>query len=67
MQEIGARRIARSIFINQNTFKFCDDELTQRFRKIHLLEGYIEQVLNNIIRRTILIWLKSLTEEESPS
>ena len=43
MQKIEARQIVRSIFINQNTIKFCDEELIQRFRKIHLLEGYIEQ------------------------
>ena len=43
MQEIGSRRIARSIFINQNTIKFCDDELIQRFKDIHLLKEYIEK------------------------
>lgn len=43
MQETGARRIARSIFINQNTIKFCDEELIQRFKKIHLLKSYIEE------------------------
>ena len=41
MQETGSRRIARSIFINQSTIKFADQELIDRFKKIHLLHDYI--------------------------
>lgn len=41
MQEIGARRISRSILINQSTIKFADKELIDRFKKIHLLNEYI--------------------------
>ena len=41
MQETGSRRIARSIFINQSTIKFADEELINRFKKIHLLHDYI--------------------------
>jgi len=42
MQETGSRRIARSIFINQHSVKFCDSDLLERFKKIHILKGYVE-------------------------
>ena len=42
MEETGARRIARSIHINQQTVKFCTDEMLERFKKIHILKGYVE-------------------------
>jgi len=41
MQETGARRIARSILINQNSIKFCDEEMIERFKKIYLLKDYV--------------------------
>lgn len=41
MQETGSRRISRSIFINQSTIKFAEQELIDRFKKIHLLKDYI--------------------------
>src|SRR5690554_1721098 len=43
MQETGSRRIARSIFINQHSVKFCDSDLLERFKKIHILKGYVEE------------------------
>lgn len=43
MQETGSRRIARSIFINQHSVKFCDNDLLERFKKIHILKGYVEE------------------------
>ena len=49
MQEIGSRRIARSIFINQSTIKFADQELIERFKKIHLLKDYIVNKENDIL------------------
>ncbi|MEC8832404.1 MAG: mechanosensitive ion channel domain-containing protein, partial [Bacteroidota bacterium] len=48
MEEAGARRISRSIYINQQSIKFCDAELIERFRKIHLLAPYIERKLKEI-------------------
>jgi len=42
MQETGARRIARSIHINQQSVKFCSSEMLERFKKIHILKGYVE-------------------------
>lgn len=41
MQETGSRRIARSIFVNQSTVKFADQELIEKFKNIHLLKQYI--------------------------
>ena len=48
MQETGSRRIARSIFINQASIKFAEQELIDNFKKIDLLKDYIhnkEEVL----------------------
>lgn len=42
MEETGARRISRSIFINLNSIKFCDEKMLSRFKKIHILEEYIK-------------------------
>lgn len=42
MEETGARRIARSIHINQHSVKFCTSEMLERFKKIHILKGYVE-------------------------
>jgi miniconductance mechanosensitive channel len=42
MEETGARRIARSIHINQHSVKFCTPEMLERFKKIHILKGYVE-------------------------
>jgi len=42
MEETGARRIARSIHINQHSVKFCSPEMLERFKKIHILKGYVE-------------------------
>ncbi len=43
MEEIGARRIARAINIDQHTIKFCTPELLEKFKKIHILKGYVEE------------------------
>ena len=43
MEETGARRIARSILINQNSVKFATPEMIESFKKIHILKGYIEE------------------------
>jgi len=49
MQEIGSRRIARSIFINQSTIKFADPDLIGRFKKIHLLQEYITKKESEVV------------------
>ena len=43
MEETGGRRISRSINLNQHTVKFADQELINRFKKIHILKNYIEK------------------------
>ena len=43
MQETGARRISRSIFIDQHSVKFATPEMIERFKKIHLLKDFIPQ------------------------
>ena len=43
MQLAGGRRIKRSINIDINSIKFCDDEMLERFGKIYYLKNYIGQ------------------------
>ena len=43
MQESGGRRIKRSINIDMNTIKFCDEEMLARFEKIQYISEYIEK------------------------
>lgn len=43
MQLSGGRRIKRSIYIDQNTIKFCTDEMLERFEKIRVLKEYIQK------------------------
>ena len=42
MQESGGRRIKRSINIDVNTIKFCDEEMLARFARIQHIAAYIE-------------------------
>lgn len=48
MVETGSRRIARSIYVNQHTVKFCSEEMIDRFKNIHILKPYIEERLEAI-------------------
>ncbi len=41
MSESGGRRIKRSIFIDMNSIRFCDDEMLLRFQEIDLLRKYL--------------------------
>jgi len=43
MSESGGRRIKRSISIDMNTVKFADDAMLAEFRKMKLLQKYIEE------------------------
>jgi len=43
MQRAGSRRIKRSIFIDLSSVKFCDKRLLEKFKRIQLIENYIEQ------------------------
>lgn len=48
MQETGSRRIARSIYIDQNTIKFADNDSIEKFKNIHVLKTYITDKLEEI-------------------
>ena len=48
MEESGGRRIARSVYIDTQSVKFCTPEMLERFKKIHHLKNYIEQRQNEI-------------------
>jgi len=41
MEESGGRRIARSIFIDLKSVKFCDHEMLEKFKKIKQIQNYI--------------------------
>lgn len=43
MAESGGRRIKRSINIDMNTIKFCDEEMLRRFAGIRYIAEYIER------------------------
>lgn len=42
MQASGGRRIARSMFIDQSSVRFIDEEMVDRFKKIEVLKPYLE-------------------------
>lgn len=48
MEETGSRRIARSIFINQHSVKFCTEEMIKGYKKIHILKDYTEEKIKEI-------------------
>ena len=41
MEETEGRRIARSVFIDLKTIKFCDNLMLEKFKKIKLIKDYI--------------------------
>lgn len=41
IQDVGGRRIKRSVFIDVSTIKFCDAEMLERFSKIQFIKDYI--------------------------
>lgn len=42
MQESGGRRIKRSIFLDIDSIKFCDDKLLEKMKQVQILEDYIQ-------------------------
>ncbi|HZJ78637.1 MAG TPA: mechanosensitive ion channel domain-containing protein [Clostridia bacterium] len=48
MQDTGGRRIMRSINIDANGVKLCDDEMIERFKKIFLIKDYISNKTKEI-------------------
>jgi len=43
MEESKGRRIARSIYIDIKTIKFCDYEMLERFEKFRLIRDYVNE------------------------
>ncbi|MES2628508.1 MAG: mechanosensitive ion channel domain-containing protein [Bacteroidota bacterium] len=43
MQESEGRRVKRAIKINKNSVKFCTPEMLEKFRKIDLIQPYIDK------------------------
>jgi len=50
MQESGGRRIKRAIYIDMNSIRFCDDEMLQRFFRIHLIRDYLERKQADLVK-----------------
>ncbi|MCD8167594.1 MAG: mechanosensitive ion channel family protein [Bacteroides sp.] len=50
MFDSGGRRVKRSINIDMNSVKFCTPEMLEKYRKIHLLQDYVEET-EEVIRR----------------
>lgn len=48
MQESGGRRIKRSLNIDMQTIKFCDEPLLDRFEGIRLLKDYLAEKRNEV-------------------
>ncbi len=48
MQDSGGRRIKRSIMIDLNTIRFADQTMLESFRSISLIQGYLDQKLEDI-------------------
>ena len=43
MKEAGGRRIKRAIYFDQNSIKFCDTAMMEKFEGIHLLSEYMKR------------------------
>ena len=48
MTKSGGRRIKRAIYIDISTIKFCDNEMLEHFKKMHLLKNSIQNKLDEI-------------------
>ncbi|NQY42377.1 MAG: mechanosensitive ion channel [Legionellales bacterium] len=60
MTEAGGRRIKRSIYIDINSIKFCDDNMIDKYKKIAILKTYIERKLVDIDKEN-----KKLSDSDS--
>jgi len=48
MSEAGGRRIKRSIVLKSGSVKFCDQEMVNRFKNYRLIEGYLDNRVEEI-------------------
>ena len=53
MQMTGSRRIKRSILIDVNSVKFCDEEMLNRFKKYQMISEYLETKTQEIKKYNI--------------
>tara|TARA_Y100001970_G_C14128191_1_gene800180 strand:- start:105 stop:1277 length:1173 start_codon:yes stop_codon:yes gene_type:complete len=58
MSDSGGRRIKRSICIDMNTIKFCNEEMIKKYQKINIIRDYINLKIENIKQ-------ESKTEDQS--
>ena len=61
MEESGGRRIKRSILIDVDSIRFCDDEMLARFSKIRHVADYVERK-----RSELDDWNESHASDPSP-
>lgn len=50
MQESGGRRIKRSINIDMNSVRFCDEGMIEKYRKIQILREYLDRKMEELDR-----------------
>lgn len=48
MSESGGRRIKRSIYIDQTSIRFCDNDMIEKFKLFELLAPYLESKLAEV-------------------
>ena len=60
MSDSGGRRIKRSINIDMNSIKFCNNELIEKFKSITLISKYINDKLSEINKHNISVNKESL-------
>ncbi len=53
MQITGSRRIKRSILIDVNSVKFCNEEILNRFKKYQLISEYLETKTEEIKKHNV--------------
>ena len=53
MQMTGSRRIKRSILIDVNSVKFCDEEILNRLKKYQLISEYLETKTEEIKKHNV--------------
>ncbi len=48
MEETGGRRIKRAIYLDQNSVRFCDHQMIERFRRIQLISDYVDRKIKEL-------------------
>ena len=60
MSDSGGRRIKRSINIDMNSIKFCNNELIEKFKSITLITKYIDDKLSEINKHNTAVNKESI-------